>query len=306
MQRLIDLVESTRKARLEEPDRLHLGCSEVGHECDRAVWLGFRWASHGAFTGRHYGMFRRGHQEEEWIAEDLDAVDMPVVNKQAQVCFSEHLGGSIDGELVHLGIPTLLEAKCLSPKRIAALRKRGCAEAEPTHYAQAQLYMLGRGLTQALYYSVDKSTDDLYLELIGLYHDFAVRQRNRGLRLVEEPDIPPPIPGGSERWYRCKMCKHHGLCWDNTVHPSVNCRTCMHSTPTVDGWICESGHFALSEATQRTGCDRHSIHPGLVPWTLVGEDNGQPVYEWNGKRFTNGPSGYSSRELTECFEECVG
>jgi hypothetical protein len=301
MQQLIDIIEQTRKARLEEPQRPYLGCSEVGNDCDRAVWLSFRHATPSDFTGRHYGMFRRGHQEEEFIKADLEAVDLPVMNDQAEIAFSHHFKGHIDGELVYLGQPTLLEAKCLSAKRVRALKKSSCKVSEPTAYAQMQLYMLGRSLTRALYYAVEKDTDNLYLELIDFDREFAERHRDRGLRIIDMPDIPPAPYKASGTWYKCKMCKHHGLCWDHRVMPQVNCRTCMHSTPGEHGWHCE----AKGVFSDLAYCTGHQLHPGLVPWTFVGQDeDGGMRYEWDGREFVNGENGFSSRELTECFDEC--
>ena len=49
---------STRKAIFEHYEktadrqgRPHLGASEIGHECDRYLWLSFRWAKPAAPAG---------------------------------------------------------------------------------------------------------------------------------------------------------------------------------------------------------------------------------------------------------------
>ena len=48
--------------------------------------------------------------------------------------------------------------------------------------------------------------------------------------------------------------------------PEVNCRTCIHSTPTEDGgWICEQSKKALTVADQREGCHLHLWMPSLFP-----------------------------------------
>lgn len=296
MQELIDLVERTRAARLRKGPRPHLGCSEVGHDCDRAVWLSFRHAKPQEFSGRTYDKFRRGHHEETWIKADLEAVDLIAMNDQAPVRFSHHFKGSIDGELIFEGAPTLLECKCLEAKRVRALQRKGLEEAEPRAFVQVQLYMLGRGLEQCLYYAVNKDTSEPYIELIELDREFAENHRDRGLAIIEEPDIPPAIQGGGEDFFKCKICNYHGLCWDEDVNPEINCRTCRFSTPVEDGWRCEAGQGYHEEHA----CDKHQIHPGLVPWTCLGENaRGAVEYEWEGKRFSNGRMGFSSEELLD-------
>ena len=37
---------------LAEPPRPHMGCSQLGHPCDRWLWLSFRWAIQPQFPGR--------------------------------------------------------------------------------------------------------------------------------------------------------------------------------------------------------------------------------------------------------------
>ena len=55
---------------------------------------------------------------------------------------------------------------------------------------------------------------------------------------------------------------------------------------------------AIPEDHQYEGCDSHLIHPDLVPWSFEGSDDGSHVI-WNidGVKVLNGPSGYKSREI---------
>ena len=45
---------------LAEPPRPHMGCSQLGHPCDRWLWLSFRWAVQSQFPGRILRLFRGG------------------------------------------------------------------------------------------------------------------------------------------------------------------------------------------------------------------------------------------------------
>jgi hypothetical protein len=51
------------EARSGEWRREHLGGSQIGRECDRALWYGFRWATAPDFDGRLLRLFDTGHRE---------------------------------------------------------------------------------------------------------------------------------------------------------------------------------------------------------------------------------------------------
>ena len=80
-----------------EPPRPHLGASVLGHPCDRWLWLSFRWAVIEKFSGRILRLFRRGQLEEDAVIADLESVGCRVSDRQRQVAFGSHVGGSIDG-----------------------------------------------------------------------------------------------------------------------------------------------------------------------------------------------------------------
>lgn len=50
-----------------EPPRPHMGCSLLGHPCDRYLWLSFRWASQEQFSGRMLRLFRRGQEQNRLL-----------------------------------------------------------------------------------------------------------------------------------------------------------------------------------------------------------------------------------------------
>ena len=139
--RLIDLIESTRVAQREEP-REYLGCSSAGHPCDRALWLTHRWASRPKFTARQIDAMNSGNDAEKRVITNFVAAGLHVTNQQAEVKFSDHFRGHIDGEVNG----QLLEIKELKHSRVLQLHRHGVRKAEFGYYVQVQLYMLGRGL----------------------------------------------------------------------------------------------------------------------------------------------------------------
>ena len=78
---ITSLIDKHHAEKVELP-RPHMGCSGLGHYCDRWIWLSFRWAVQPEFPGRIKRLFRRGHNEEATIISDLRAIGMSVTRSQ--------------------------------------------------------------------------------------------------------------------------------------------------------------------------------------------------------------------------------
>ena len=99
------LVDRIYKHYEERPDksRSHLGASEIGYECERRLWLSFRWAASESFDGRILRLFETGNLAEQRFIDNLQAIGITVkpldaeTGLQHQVSeLSKHFGGSID------------------------------------------------------------------------------------------------------------------------------------------------------------------------------------------------------------------
>lgn len=307
MRQLVNLIDEYHQER-NGPPRGHMGCSMLGHHCDRWLWLSFRWAVREEFPGRVLRLFRRGHNEEKTIISDLRNVGVDIRDtfngRQRKVDFGAHVSGSIDG-IIEKGLPEaprtrhIAEFKTHSKKSFDDLVKNGVEKSKLTHYVQMQVYMHGTDIKRAVYVAVCKDDDRMYVERIEYDRDVAVKYIERGRRLSLDNRIPPPI-STDQTWYQCKFCAAHSFCHDKKPTKFANCRTCAHSTPMADStWRCER-HDAdgIPEDFQREGCDDHVIHPDLVPWEFEGSDDGLHV-TWliDGRKVLNGPNGYKSREI---------
>lgn len=296
-----------------KPDRPrpHLGASQLGHPCDRWLWLSFRWAVQERFSGRMLRLFRRGQLEEETVVADLRAIGMDIRNttgNQARVDFGSHVSGSMDG-VIEYGIPEaphkrhILEIKTHNKRSFDELVKKGVKDAKPQHYAQMQVYMLGAKIDRALYVAVCKDDDRLYTERVRLAKLEAEPLVERGHRIATSDRMPEPV-SADPTWYVCKMCAAHSICHGGEPVQHVNCRTCAHSTAEPDStWSCalhKAGNIPVD--FQREGCESHVMHPDMVPWQLDGDASTEQVAVWviDGKRVKNGapaPGVYSSREV---------
>lgn len=294
-----------------EPPRPHMGASQLGHHCDRWLWLSFRWAVIPRFSGRILRLFRRGHNEEFTIVDDLKAIGISIHSTggaQSRVNFGCHVSGSIDGIIEH-GVPEatktkhIAEFKTHSLKSFNDLKKKGVKESKPMHHIQMNVYMYGMNINRALYLAVCKDDDRIYTERVRLDKAIAEKAIERGKRISLDNRLPPPI-STDPTWYQCKLCDGFSFCHETKKTEYVNCRTCAHSTALSDStWRCERHNAnGIPVDFQRNGCPDHVLHPDLVPYEMVeGDDELQAVYIIEGKKVKNGnPKNqgvYSSAEI---------
>ena len=255
--------------------RPHLGASEIGHECDRYLWLSFRWAKPADFDGRMLRLFDTGNHQEPRLIADLRAIGVEVWDKDADgnqwryKAVGGHFAGSLDG--VGLGLPEapktphLLEFKTANAKSFAAMSKNGVKKSKPQHWQQMQVYMGWAKLTRGMYLMVNKDTDDIHAERVEFDQDEFNRAIQRAERIITAPE-PAVTIADSAAGFTCKFCRFKDQCY-GTEAPAVSCRTCAHSTPEIDGdgrWSCAQAKPDMDVAAQRAGCGEHRHIPTLL------------------------------------------
>lgn len=293
-QQTVAAIRSHYELAAEDWRRPHLGASQIGKECSRHLWYGFRWAldpdrhpqrplspkklekgwrAEDNRRGRLLRLFERGQREEAWVVEDLRAIGCEVWDadehgRQWRVSLAPHFGGSCDGVVRGLPeapkTPHVLEVKTSNRDRFAELVAKGVRHAKPEHYAQMQVYMLGLQLDRAFYVAVCKDDDRIYTERVHFDRPFAELMVERAKRIVAAPE--PPIRVGERHQFVCRFCDHYELCHGRTL-AERNCRTCLSSTPMPDGtWRCDHLGRRVSDDEQRKGCDEHLYIPALLWW----------------------------------------
>lgn len=303
----------------QEPPRYHFGLSQCGHDCDRWLWLSFRWSVIERFEGRMLRLFRRGHNEEHTIVHDLRAIGLEIENageyNQYRVNLGSHVSGSLDG-IIKSGVPDapnkkhILEAKTHNLKSFQDLIRKGVEESKPMHYAQMQVYMESSGIDRALYVAVCKNDDRMYTERVKLKKKeakfFKEKYIGRAKRIAMSERIPEPFKTDST-WYQCKMCAAHDFCYGSKTTKEVNCRTCARATPKEDNtFFCERWQSTIPNNQQLKGCPSHVLHPDLVPWQLKeGKDENTATYLIEGKEVCNGENGLKSSEIIANPKACA-
>jgi len=281
-----DLIYAAYEASASDWDGLGFSPSMLGTECDRALWYLFRWAcAKEKFSGRMLRLFQTGHIEEDRIIDDLKRIGLevhevdPSTGKQWLArAIGGHLRGKLDG-IITAGVPEapakthVVECKSHSEKSFGKVKMHGVLKGKFEHWVQCQVYMHVRGIDRALYAAVNKNTDEVYYERVRYDHEFCSLLFARLQRVILTDQPPAPI---SEKRSApdCRFCKSKPLCVGESF-ARLNCRTCLHSTPLLDGdaaWTCARWAKPLLADEQRAACPSHLFIPGLVPGEQIDVD----------------------------------
>lgn len=299
----------------EDGHRPHLGASIIGEPCERKLWLTFRWAKKQAWEGRMLRLFDDGKRAEARFVQELRGIGCEVwetdeAGQQFRVSeHGGHFGGSVDAVLqgvpeapktVHVG-----EFKTSNDKAFKELVKKGVKDAKPMHHAQMQVYMGLLELERALYLVENKNDSSVYTERVEFDAAEFNRLMAKARRIIEATEPPPRIADKSEDM-ACKWCHFAPLC-HGTEAPEINCRTCSHATPVMDGdkgnWTCSlaSPYEPILLSAQRQGCSVHLYIPPMLRNIAEPVDGGENYVVYRtaaGGEFTNGRAPFfSSKEI---------
>jgi hypothetical protein len=282
-----DAIYAAYESDREDGFRPHLGASQIGKSCERALWYDLRGATPAGFPGRILRLFETGQLEEARLVRNLRRIGAtvlevdPETGRQWRVeAHGGHFGGSLDG--VALGLPEapktwhVVEFKTHSAKSFRELVAKGVAEAKPQHWAQMQVYMHLTGLTRAMYVAVCKDTDDLHVERVRADTEAAERLMAKAARVIDAAR-PPTRISEDPSWFECRFCDHHAVCHGGGA-AAHTCRSCLHSTPVEGGWHCARWDQPLDGDTQRYACARHLFIPDLVPGEVADAGDDHVVY----------------------------
>lgn len=273
IKRIFDHYQAKRKGE----HRPHLGGSQIGRECDRALWYQFRWAWTPYFEGRMLRLFETGDREEDRVVRNLREVGVTVWDRDPdtgrQVRFEAcggHFALSLDGVgegFAESKKPHTLEFKTMNTKSFRKVSEDGLQKANAIYWAQCQIGMHLSKLERCYFFAVCKETDAIYGERIRYDPADGIKLEAKANRIVFAPLPPARITEDPSDW-RCKFCPYFAVCQGNKI-PEVHCRTCAHVTPERDGsWSCAQGN-KVGEV-----CQSHLFIPQMMPKDLEVKDAG--------------------------------
>lgn len=279
---MIKLADSTlakiESIPLDRSPRMHLGASEIGNECVRAIWYSFKWASYPNFENRMMRLFGRGHLEEQRFIKLFQDIGCEILTEDTstgeQFTISDlqgHFGGSLDGVVYDIPeIPNkwiLAEFKTSGEKAFKILLAEGVRKAQTKHYAQMQIYMHYKGLKYAIYCSVNKNTDELYFEIVEYDSNIIPKLQENAKIAIYSETAPPKISNNPSFW-KCKFCTHHAVC-QLDKQAEMNCRTCQHVVMLDEGkWKCGLTNEPKEKKELLNGCNKHKFSREFAKVTI--------------------------------------
>lgn len=331
------LREASARIGNAEPARPYLGMSAIGHPCERWLWYSFRWAVREQFDCDTLWRFEDGHRSEDVMADrlrlvpgvQLRTIDPSTGRQFGAIDLGGHFRGHADGLVTGLlQAPKALhvwEAKAVDrPKFMKLVRakervgeKSALKEwgdkyfGDEFYYSQAIMYMAYFDAPRHYLTACTPGGREAISVRTEVDFDEARRLRAKAERIITAAE-PPPRLSISPSWHQCKKmfgreCPAYAICHGRKTMPAVNCRTCAHATPELDGngrWSCALRKRDLTVDEQRAGCDQHRFIPALVPWECTDAHPGDNWIEYrlpDGQLVRNGDPGtgsYSSAELS--------
>lgn len=243
------------RVHIEKDDRQrpYLGGSEIGHPCEKFLFLKFRHTFQSTHPGRMKRLFRRGDREEYVFNFLLRGIGFEIFEvdengKQFSIQDWEgHFKGNLDGIAIipdHLWLegyephPVLLEYKTAADKKFNECRTEGVEKWQPKYYYQQQTYSGYMDLKASFFCVVNKNDDSLFFEFVPFEKRKFKRCIDKAGSIIQSRTCPPKT---DEPWKHCGYCDAKEVCLNNA--PSLkHCRSCYWATPDVDkSWQCEKG-----------------------------------------------------------------
>lgn len=265
------------EAKRESGHRPHMGGSQIGRECERALWYQFRHVGAEPMEGRILRLFETGNREEARLIANLRAIGVTVWDRDPdtgkQITYTAlggHFALSLDGigeGFAESSVPHNLEFKTMNDRNFKAILKDGLEKSNPVYWAQCHIGMHLAELDRCAFIAVNKNTDEIYMERITYDPALAIRLLAKAERIIFT-DKPPAKISADPAFFGCKWCEFANNC-HNARPPEVNCRTCAHATPEPDGtWSCAAGQaFGVV-------CAEHLFNYHAMGWEMrdAGDD----------------------------------
>ncbi len=254
----------------ESGHRNHLGASELGEECWRKLWYGFRWTKQEVFDGRMLRLFNVGHQAEPRFISYLKGIGFEVREfdddgKQFRISGAMgHYGGSLDGMCkaparyqLSEDIIFLNEFKTNGTgSGYENVSKQSLSKAKPRHWIQCCQYGYQKGIRYCLYMIENKNDSDITIKLIELDWNVGKQYEKKANDIIFAKSAPPRI-SDNPAFQNCKWCHQSDICHNNAP-VEINCRSCRHAEPIDNAeWHCHRFGMTIPKDFIPKGCEHH-------------------------------------------------
>lgn len=212
-QRIDDAIMAIAKTK---PQRLYLGASSLGRECDRELWYSFH-INKPIDNPRVHRIMDYGHFSESYIVSMLRHAGYIIYEHDddgKQFGFVDGVvAGNSDGVIILDDIPYLFEAKSANDKRFKEMENLGVEKSNYVYYIQMQIYMHYLDLENALYFAINKNDGSIYMEIVKYSKMIAINAVNRGKEVISKEEDEVERKYKSKAFFKCKYCSYRQECW---------------------------------------------------------------------------------------------
>ena len=255
----------------ESGHRKHLGASELGEECWRKLWYGFRWTKKQVHDGRVLRLFNVGHSAEPRFITYLRGIGFEVREfdengKQFKISgASGHYGGSLDGLCkaparyeISEDVVLLNEFKTNGTgSSYTAIETKGLQKAKPIHYAQMSQYGYKNNLKYGLYLIENKNDSDITVKVVVLDWNLGAQMERKAEEIIFAKE-PPPRISDNPAFQACQWCHQSDICHKGEP-VEINCRSCRQAEPIENGeWHCHKFGMTIPQDFIPKGCEHHN------------------------------------------------
>lgn len=282
-----NLIYAAREKREHaQPPRPYMGISSLGEDCDRLLWLQFRWAFKYNWDGKMLGRFDRGFQREDSLLRDLaggigvaldDSSDPeryvltrdPDTGRQFRVEYGAFVSGHCDAVVKGLAEsqkPHVIDIKSVGKNSFEKFIKSGVEKSNRKYFVQLQAYGYLLNLDKWGLLAENADSMEMYFERGDIQKRFAEAQLKRGDQIAMS-DTPPKKQADPMR-APCKdplwktFCPAFGICHEGKAMVK-SCRTCWAGKPGLDGFYCH-----VSGVAEKKSCEQQL--EGCELWQQVG------------------------------------
>lgn len=255
--RLIELEEEYSIETYPSEHRNHLGASAITDDCWRKLWYTFRWVKLGQAEGRMRRLWQRGKDEEKKFEAFLFWAGF--YKREIVTPFSKingHYGGTPDDRWIIKwanDVKIIAEYKTFGSKYFAKLKEDKVRKSNPKYFGQMCAYGKEYEVKYALFYAVNKDTDEWYREFIELDWNFAQELENKARDIIHAT-IPPDKINQNPAFWICKSCTFQGICHFGEKIEK-NCRSCTFATQIENSkWKCNKWDAVIPKDAIKDGC----------------------------------------------------
>lgn len=209
------LTKEFEKLTYSYPPRGYIGCSIIGHPCDRFIWLNKYGTLPSEGTLQKERIFERGRLEEERIFGLIRKLKNISILSTQEEMHNSVLQGSCDGILRDAdGTSYILEIKTMHNEAFKTLSKKGLYKSNSLYWAQCQAYMhLSGTIRKTIFLGINKNDEAMYEERIDYDPIVGEGLLAKAQRISDTPSAPEGIKNRGKKPQACFWCRFHQQCY---------------------------------------------------------------------------------------------